>query len=480
MNRQMFVTIMRNALCLFILMPYLRLQAQSLPLAKADSSDVLVYKINIKEDIMPAAWRQVKRGLADAQEQQADLVLLHLNTYGGMVNMADSIRTGIINCPIPVWAFIDNQAASAGALISIACDRIYMRRGGSIGAATVVNQTGEVQPDKYQSFMRSMMRATAESHGCDTLINAKGDTSFRWLRDPRIAEAMVDPSIYIEGIIDTGKVLTFTADEAMAHGYCEGKAENVAEVLKNAGIEHYTITEQHITALDRIVGLLTNPTVSGVLIMLIVGGLYFELQTPGVGFPLMAAAIAAMLYFAPLYIDGLAQYWELALFVVGIVLLLVEVLVIPGFGVAGVSGIVLVVVGLTLAMVDNDLFRDFDGHLNLMVAVKPLCVVLLGLFVGLVAAIYLSQKFFTSNFLPGISKGAELTEADGYIGIDTAIKGKDGAMGVALSVLRPSGKVEIAGDVYDAVAAHGFIEKGRPVRVLHDEAGQLYVVEAEA
>ena len=249
MNRQMFVTIMRNALCLFILMPYLRLQAQSLPLAKADSSDVLVYKINIKEDIMPAAWRQVKRGLADAQEQQADLVLLHLNTYGGMVNMADSIRTGIINCPIPVWAFIDNQAASAGALISIACDRIYMRRGGSIGAATVVNQTGEVQPDKYQSFMRSMMRATAESHGCDTLINAKGDTTFRWLRDPRIAEAMVDPSIYIEGIIDTGKVLTFTADEAMAHGYCEGKAENVAEVLKNAGIEHYTITEQHICLL---------------------------------------------------------------------------------------------------------------------------------------------------------------------------------------------------------------------------------------
>ena len=355
-----------------------------------------------------------------------------------------------------------------------------MRRGGSIGAATVVNQTGEVQPDKYQSFMRSMMRATAESHGCDTLINAKGDTTFRWLRDPRIAEAMVDPSIYIEGIIDTGKVLTFTADEAMAHGYCEGKAENVAEVLKNAGIEHYTITEQHITALDRIVGLLTNPTVSGVLIMLIVGGLYFELQTPGVGFPLMAAAIAAMLYFAPLYIDGLAQYWELALFVVGIVLLLVEVLVIPGFGVAGVSGIVLVVVGLTLAMVDNDLFRDFDGHLNLMVAVKPLCVVLLGLFVGLVAAIYVSQKFFTSNFLPGISKGAELTEADGYIGIDTAIKGKDGAMGVALSVLRPSGKVEIDGDVYDAVAAHGFIEKGRSVRVLRDEAGQLYVVEAEA
>lgn len=446
----------------------------------ADTAEVKVYRLNVKEDIMPAAWRQVKRGLADAREQQADLVLLHLNTYGGMVNMADSIRTSIINCEIPVWAFIDNQAASAGALISIACDRIYMRRGGSIGAATVVDQSGAVQPDKYQSFMRSMMRATAESHGCDTIVNAKGDTTFRWLRDPRIAEAMVDPSIYIEGIIDTGKVLTFTADEAMAHGYCEGKAESIDEVLKSAGVERFTVTEQKLTALDYIIGFLTNPTVSGVLIMLIVGGLYFELQTPGVGFPLFCAAIAALLYFAPLYIEGVAQYWELMLFGLGVVLLLLEVLVIPGFGVAGISGILLVVCGLTMAMVDNDLFRDFDGHLNLMVAVKPLCIVLIALFVGLIAAIYVSQKFFTSNFLPGISKGAELTEADGYIGIDTAIKGKDGAMGVALSVLRPSGKVEIDGDVYDAVAAHGFIEKGRSVRVLRDEAGQLYVIEAEA
>lgn len=445
-----------------------------------DTAEVKVYRLNVKEDIMPAAWRQVKRGLADAREQQADLVLLHLNTYGGMVNMADSIRTSIINCEIPVWAFIDNQAASAGALISIACDRIYMRRGGSIGAATVVDQSGAVQPDKYQSFMRSMMRATAESHGCDTIVNAKGDTTFRWLRDPRIAEAMVDPSIYIEGIIDTGKVLTFTADEAMAHGYCEGKAESIDEVLKSAGVERFTVTEQKLTALDYIIGFLTNPTVSGVLIMLIVGGLYFELQTPGIGFPLFCAAIAALLYFAPLYIEGVAQYWELMLFGLGVVLLLLEVLVIPGFGVAGISGILLVVCGLTMAMVDNDLFRDFDGHINLLVAVKPLCIVLIALFAGLIAAIYVSQKFFTSNFLPGISKGAELTEADGYIGIDTAIKGKDGAMGVALSVLRPSGKVEIDGDVYDAVAAHGFIEKGRPVRVLRDEAGQLYVVEAEA
>lgn len=479
MSKHFALVIMRNVLILMGLMPIVA-QAQLSQSNKADTAEVLVYKINIKDDIMPAAWRQVQRGLAEAREQQADLVLLHLNTYGGMVNVADSIRTGILNSDIPVWVFIDNQAASAGALISIACDRIYMRRGGSIGAATVVDQSGEVQPDKYQSFMRGMMRATAEAHGHDTVVGPRGDTTLRWRRDPHIAEAMVDPAIYIEGIIDTGKVLTFTADEAMEHGYCEGKAESVDEVLRSAGMERYTVSEQQLTPLDRIIGLLTHPTVSGILIMLIVGGLYFELQSPGVGFPLLAAAVAALLYFAPLYLEGLAQNWELALFALGVVLLLVEVLLIPGFGVAGVSGIVLVVCGLTLSMVDNELFRSFDGQFNLSVLIVPLCVVLVALFAGLIVAIYLSQKFFTSNLLPGLSMGTELTEAKGYVGVDTAIKSQVGRRGVVLSVLRPSGKVEIDGEVYDAVAEHGYVEQGQTVSVLRDEAGQLYVVEVDS
>ena len=129
---------------------------------------------------------------------RAQYILIHMNTYGGMVNIADSIRTKILNSSIPVMVFIDNQAISAGSLISIACDSIYIRPGGSIGAATVVNQTGEAVPDKYQSFMRSTMRATAEAHGKDTIIEGN-DTIIRWHRDPKIAEAMVDPVLKVEG-----------------------------------------------------------------------------------------------------------------------------------------------------------------------------------------------------------------------------------------------------------------------------------------
>ena len=123
------------------------------------------YVIEIKQDIDKSSCRKLTMGLKEASQIGADYIILHLNTYGGAVDAADSMRTAILHSPIPVVAFIDIQAASAGALISIACDSIYMRNGSSIGAATVVNQNGEVMPDKYQSFMRAMMRATAESHG---------------------------------------------------------------------------------------------------------------------------------------------------------------------------------------------------------------------------------------------------------------------------------------------------------------------------
>ncbi|MCB0506611.1 MAG: nodulation protein NfeD, partial [Cyclobacteriaceae bacterium] len=161
----------------------------------------------------------MQKAFVEAEEWNADLILIDMNTYGGMVIHADSMRTKILNSKIPVWVFINNNAASAGALISIACDSIYMRKGANIGAATVVNQTGEAMPDKYQSYMRSTMRSTAEAKG----------------RNPEIAQAMVDESIKVDGVSDSGKVLTFTAIEAMQHGFCEGMHESVKELLEANG-----------------------------------------------------------------------------------------------------------------------------------------------------------------------------------------------------------------------------------------------------
>ncbi|MFV0378441.1 MAG: NfeD family protein [Mangrovibacterium sp.] len=434
----------------------------------------LVYKLNIKDNIMPKTWRDTQHAFAEADSLKADLMLIHMNTYGGTVLDADSIRTKILNSPIPVYVFIDNNAASAGALISIACDSIYMRKGASIGAATVVNQTGEKMPDKYQSYMRSIMRATAESHGGDTHISGQ-DTTFHWFRDPKIAEAMVDESVYIAGIIDTGKVLTFTPTEAIKHGFCEAIAENVPEVLQQIGVADYELVEYTPTFIEKIIGFLVNPIVSGLLIMAIIGGIYFEMQTPGIGFPLAVALLAAIAYFAPLYLEGLAANWEILLFIAGIILIAVELFVLPGFGIPGVAGIILAITGLVLSLIDNVVF-NFEGVSPQRIS-TAITTVLLGLFGSFVFSLIFSRYVFTARtgFFSKIALQAEQDPKAGYVGVDTSIKKLNGKTGLAFTVLRPSGKVQIDGKIYDAVSNLGMIEKGEAIIVVKDEAAQLYV-----
>lgn len=434
----------------------------------------LVYVFDIKQQIAPAAWRNTQKAFEEAEKLKADYIIIHMNTYGGMVNMADSIRTRILNSSIPVFVFIDNNAASAGALISIAADSIYMRKGASIGAATVVNQSGEVVPDKYQSFMRATMRSTAESHGKDTII-AENDTIVEWHRDPKIAEAMVDPSIYIPGIIDTGKVLTFTTDEALQHGFAEGIAENINEVVELAGIENAIIQKYEPTGMEKMIGGLLSPILQGIFIMMIIGGIYFELQTPGVGFPLAIAITGAALYFAPLYLEGLAENWELIIFVLGLVLVAVEIFAIPGFGVAGITGIILIITGLILAMIDNVVFK-FDSSEALSMVVRAFLIVVISSVTALILSIYLSKRLLTSGFLSQLALNTTEERNLGYISIDSTQKALIGKTGTAYTILRPSGKVEINGEIYDAVSEIGYIEKGTKIKVVRDVTMQLYVI----
>ncbi|HAH22414.1 MAG TPA: serine protease, partial [Prolixibacteraceae bacterium] len=434
----------------------------------------LVYKFNIKENIAPAVWRQTQQAFAAADSLRADLFLIHMNTYGGTVVDADSIRTRILNSKIPVVVFIDNNAASAGALISIACDRIYMRSGGSIGAATVVNQTGEKMPDKYQSYMRSTMRATAEAHGKDTIISGQ-DTTIKWRRDPLIAEGMVDERVYIPGVKDTGKILTFTPLEAMKNGYCEGICENVHEVLKLNKMDNALIVEYKPSVIERFIDFMVNPIVSGILIMLILGGIYFEMQAPGIGFALVVAVVAAVLYFSPLYLEGLAANWEILLFVVGIILIALEIFVVPGFGITGISGITLTFTGLVLSLLKNVGF-SFD-HVNMNDLLIALFTVFVGTFGGIGIAIYLSQKMFTAQTgqFAHLSLREVMSLKDGYLGVDPELLQLKGKKGIAVTTLRPSGKINIEGKNYDALAEAGMIEKGTSIVVTKVEAAQLYV-----
>ena len=317
-------------------------------LSAADSTSV-IYRIRLDKDIDKASQRLVVKGLENAHKAHADYVLLDLDTYGGAVDAADSISSAILRYDIPVVAFVNMRAVSAGALISIACDSIYMKTGSSMGAATVVDPTGAVMPDKYQSFMRGMMRATAEATG----------------RDPHIAESMVD----------TANVLSLTASEAIKVGYCNAVAENVEEVITQViGENEYIIKEMEddLTWLDKLINLLLNPLLQSIFMMMIIGGIFVEIRTPGIGLPLITAILGAVLYFAPAYIGQLAEHWEILMFIIGLVLVALEIFVIPGFGVCGVSGIIVIIASLALAMVDNGVFREIDGSLNLQPLIKPL------------------------------------------------------------------------------------------------------------
>ena len=441
--------------------------------AQAVERQNVVYKVDIKDEIGPEVWRLVRKSFDRAEEENAKYILIHMNTYGGMVVYADSLRSLILNSKKPVWVFIDNNAASAGALIAIACDRIYMREGANIGAATVVNQSGKAMPDKYQSYMRSMIRATAQAQGRDTIVRGR-DTVYRWKRDPHIAEAMVDESIYIKGVSDSGKIVTFTPAEAMQHGFCDGIAGSVEDVLAREQVSDYVIESYTPSAMDRVIGFLINPIVQGLLIMLIVGGIYFELQTPGIGFPLIAALTGCLLYFAPLYLEGLAGYWEIIVFIIGVVLLLLEIFVIPGFGITGISGIILIVAALVFAGIDQVSF-EFAGDF-VQALVRSLFLVVSSAVIALFLSMWLGAKFLGSKRW-AFALHAEQRPEEGYVGVDMQGRQEIGKTGCTVTDLRPAGKVEIGTELFDAVSLLGdYIEKGSEVVVKKYQSGQLYVV----
>ena len=431
----------------------------------------VIYKINIQTEINTTSRIYLNNGLKEANDLNVNAILINMNTYGGTVIDADSMRSAILYNPIPVYVFINNNAASAGALIAISCKKIYMRRGANIGAATVVDGgSGEAMPDKYQSYMRSIIRSTAESHGKDTLIVGR-DTVYRWVRDPLIAEAMVDDRVHIPNVVDSGKVLTFTAQEALKFRFCEGIAESVDEVITQyLGYNDYKIVEYKPTFYDNLKGFLTNPAFQAILIMIIIAGVYFELQSPGIGFPTIAAITAAILYFTPLYLDGLVQNWEIVVFIIGILFIMLEIFVFQGLGISLILGILCIGVGLVFALLDNHYFTFENVRMPDMS--RSILTVFSGILMGMIGVLWLSSRIGEKGMFRKIALTTDLASsgsADKKVGL---LVGKTGK---AMTVLRPSGKVIIDNEVYDAVSNQGFIDKGTMVTVVKVENMQVYV-----
>jgi membrane-bound serine protease (ClpP class) len=420
----------------------------------AQKSKVMV--MEIKDEIDPRMSRYVDLALNHATQTEADIVIIEMDTYGGVLTDAKDIVDKIMGFKKPIWVFINADAASAGALISIACDSIYMAPGASIGAATVVDGSGEKAPDKYQSYMRSIMRSTAEENK----------------RDPTIAEGMVDEEVVLDSVKKVGQVITFSTSEAIRYGYCEGRVGSIEEILKKNNITNYEIDRFELSSPEKVISFFLNPVISGILILVILGGIYFELQTPGVGFPGIAALVALVLYLVPYYLNGLAQNWEIIAFFVGLGLIAVEIFVLPGFGIAGIGGIILVVGSLVLIMINNDAF-DFE-FVRMNDILGALAAAMAGLFGFMILFFVGGARLPDTKFFKKIALSDTQESSQGYTAnfITEVLAGKQG---ITQTVLRPSGKILVDGMIYDAYTRGEYIDKGTSVEVINVTGSSVLV-----
>jgi len=419
-----------------------------------------VFIVPIEGTIDKGLSMYIERALDDAAEAGAATIIFHVDTFGGLVDAADVIRKAILAETIPTIAFIDRNAASAGALISYAADAIVMAPGASIGAATVVEGIGgDAAPDKYQSYMRGLMRATAEANG----------------RDPKIAEAMVDQDLEIKGVSEAGQVLTLSTLEALKLGVADRQATDMDGLLAAYQLSDRRIVFHKTSAMERLFRFFGSPVVQSILMLMMLGGLYFELQTPGVGFPGIMSLIGAILFFGPHYVMGLVESWEIVLFVIGVILLLLEIFVIPGFGVAGVSGLTLIVVSLGVGMIGN-IGLSFPAGAAITRAVWTLASTMIILLFG---------GYFLARYLPRSHRMSQLIlapEMRSSLGFTSADSRTDlvGDTGHALTTLRPAGSADINGQRLDVITSGEFIEAGKSVRIVNVKGSRIEVREVSS
>lgn len=396
----------------------------------------------------------VTRNVSEAEKMHADGIIFHVNTPGGRIDSAVDIKDAILNSKVPTIAFVDRSAISAGSLISMACDSIYMAAGSSIGAATAVDLEGKKASEKVISYMRAQMRATAQAKH----------------RRTDIAEAMVDEDIAIPGLTAKGKLLTLTYTEALTVGISNGTVTDVDDILVRLGKKNTPVIESRINWAERVVRFLTDPIVSSLLLTIGFLGLVMELKAPGWGIGGTIALIALGLFFGSHYIVKLAGILEILLFAAGVLLVLFEIFIAPGFGIPGVVGIILIFASFFLSLVGKMPSRgDFIAAAHTM-GWTFLLTVVLGYFV-------IRQLPKTKLFNKIIMAAVE-NQSEGFSSADTAGE-LVGMTGTATSNLRPAGKAEINGRRLDVVTEGEYILKGAPIVVIEVHGARVVVKESK-
>ena len=343
-----------NKLWIFILIAII-----GVVIAKNNNSKVYVVPIQNTIDLGIPAF--VNRAVNAAENNDATLLVFEINTFGGRVDAATQIKDAISSTDIQTVAFINKRAISAGSLISLSCDKIYMTPGATIGATSVVDMSGEKQSEKSQSYMREEMGATAESSGKNVTI-ARGmvdeELSFEYL----VVEGDSVKVDDIEGRKE-GKLITLTTELALKYKIADGESESIEEIIADLNIENYDIITLDENWSEDLVRFLTDPVVSSLLTTFGTIGIISELYSAGWGIGGTIGIVCLTLALGAGYLTKLASATDLLIIFSGLALLLIEFLAIPGFGIFGIAGLVILFYGLYLLLipevpVSDEIYRE--------------------------------------------------------------------------------------------------------------------------
>lgn len=427
----------------------------------------VVYRVPIEGTIDLGLPPFIKRMIDKAESENATAIIFDINTFGGRVDAATQIKDAILGSDITTIAFINRRAISAGALISLSCEKVYMTGGGLIGAATAVDMSGKKGSEKVISFMREEMASTAEKRG----------------RNKEIARGMVDEELNfshlvingdsisvndIEGRKD-GKLISLTTEQAIKYGIADGTAETIESLMDTLSLGSLELAGSSENWSESIVRFLTNPVVASLLTTFGFLGILFELQSPGWGIPGFVGLTCLILSLSVSYIAQLATMSDMIFILVGLSLILLEMLVIPGFGIVGIGGIGFMLYGLYLLLLpevpvgEEVLGQAMDGFL-------------IGLVGAIIGILLLGKLMIRSKFWEQLTAPSSQKKNQGFSN-SQGWEDLQGELAVTDTDLHPSGWINIDNQRIFVLSEGGFIEKGKEVTILSVDGNRVIVRE---
>ncbi len=446
-----------------------------------------IYHVPINGTIDLGLPPYIERSIKEAERNNAESIIFEVNTFGGRVDAATQIKDAILDSKVPTVAFINKRAISAGALISLSCEKIYMTGGATIGATTAVDMSGNKASEKVISYMREEMAATAEKRGRNKQI-ARGmvdeelefpnkvknkyvtsDNEVDTIKTILYYLIMENDTIYVDDIEGRkqGNLITLTTEQALKYGIADNSADTFNSVLDSLGFSTANVQTTSENWSENFVRFLTNPIVASLLTTFGFLGILFELQSPGWGIPGSIGLMCLILSLGASYIAELATMNDFLIIVIGLLCIMLEVLVIPGFGIPGIAGIIFILWGLYLL-----LLPDIPvGEEVLSQASNGLIIGIIG---GLIGLVLLFRAMTKTKFWKDLTSPGGQNKKDGYVaslGWEKLV----GEPGLTETDLHPSGWIVVNNERVFAVSEGNFIDKNVKIIVLSVDGNRVVV-----